>query len=221
VNILVLGASGGTGRRVVEQGAQRGHVITAFARSIDAAQLPPGVIVRPGDGRDSAAIRAVVAGQDAVISAVGSRSLRPTTTSREVVANVAAAMREHGVRRLVVTSSHALVARTPRFWAALARLIFHYPYEDLGAMERELADSPLDITIARANMLTNKPGTGVLRAAGGTDFTEGHYQLSRDAYAEALLDLAEQLSASARAVELTGAQRPSTLGATSSVPAAP
>ncbi len=101
-----------------------------------------------------------------------------------MVANVAAAMGEHGVRRLVVTSSHALVARSPRFWAGLARLIFHFPYEDLRAMERGLADAPLDVTIARANMLTNKPGTGVLRAAGGTDFTEGHYQLSRDAYAD-------------------------------------
>ncbi len=217
MKILVLGASGGTGSRVVEQGRQRDHVITAFARSVDPARLPAGVIVRQGDGRDSAAIRAVVGGQDAVISAVGSRSLGPTTTSRDVVANVANAMREYGVRRLIVTSSHALVARSPRFWAGLARLIFHFPYEDLRAMERELGGSQLEVTVARANMLTNKPGTGVLKAPGGTDFTDGHYQLSRDAYAEALLDLAEESSGAVRAVELTGVQRPSRFAATSSV----
>lgn len=212
MNILVLGASGGTGRRVVEQGQQRGHVITAVARHLDAQALAPGVIARPGDGRDPAAIRAVMEGQDAVISAVGSRSLGPTTTSREVIANVAEAMADHGVRRLVVTSSHALVARSPRFWAALARLVFHFPYSDLRAMERALADSPLEVTIARANMLTNKPGTGVLSAPAGTDFNEGHYQLSRDAYAEALLDLAEQPSGAALAIELTGARRPPSSG---------
>lgn len=220
MRILVLGATGGTGRRVLEQGAQRGHVITAFARSVDPALMPPKVIARRGDGLDRGAVSAAVEGQDAVISAVGSRSLRPTTTSREVLANVGAAMTEHGVRRLVVTSSHALVARHPRFWAGLARLIFHFPYEDLRAMEREVANTALEVTIARANMLTDKPGTGVLTAPDGADFTDGHYQLSRDAYAEALLNLAEQAHDAPRGIELTGLRRLSGSNAAAAAPTA-
>ncbi len=208
MKILVLGATGGTGAHVVQQGAQRGHVITAFARSVDAALLPETVVAHPGDGRDRVAVSAAVSGQEAVISAVGARSLGPTTISREVVASVAEAMREHGVRRLVVTSSHALVARQPRFWAGLARLVFHYPYVDLRAMESRLFDSSLSVTIARANMLTNKPGSGVLSAPDAADFADGHYQLSREAYAEALLDLAEQPDGAAHAIELTGRRRP-------------
>ena len=68
--LLILGATGGTGRELVVQALAAGHEVTAFVR--DPAKLPA-VSVRTvvGDiGRDVSPIAEALRGQDAVISAV-------------------------------------------------------------------------------------------------------------------------------------------------------
>ena len=73
MKVLVLGATGGTGREVVAQGLERGHDISVFVR--DPARLGAvsgRLTVIPGDIRaDPEVLATAVAGQDAVISALG------------------------------------------------------------------------------------------------------------------------------------------------------
>lgn len=74
MKILVFGASGGTGRNIVEQALAQGHVVTAFAR--DPARIRvahKNLRVVGGDISRSDSVEAAVTGQEAVLSALGVR----------------------------------------------------------------------------------------------------------------------------------------------------
>src|SRR6184192_3914939 len=73
MKLLILGATGGTGRALVVQALAQGHVVTALARN--PAKIKTGhanLRVLRGDILDYASIEAAVDGQDAVLSALGS-----------------------------------------------------------------------------------------------------------------------------------------------------
>ena len=75
MKLLVLGATGGTGRALVEQALAQGHVVTAFARDPSKVRTThPNLHVVKGDILDPASVEAAVRGQDAVLSALGVRS---------------------------------------------------------------------------------------------------------------------------------------------------
>lgn len=74
MKLLVFGATGGTGGRLVQQALQQGHVVTAFAR--DPSKMPlvhDNLRVVRGDILDAESVEIAVAGQDAVLSALGIR----------------------------------------------------------------------------------------------------------------------------------------------------
>ncbi|MGH9492834.1 MAG: NAD(P)-dependent oxidoreductase [Terriglobales bacterium] len=74
MKVLVFGATGGTGRALVEQALEQGHVVTAFAR--DPAKVRPAhqnLKVAQGNMLDYDSVEAAVQGQDAVLSALGIR----------------------------------------------------------------------------------------------------------------------------------------------------
>lgn len=74
MNLLILGATGGTGRALVTQALEQGHTVTAFAR--DPAKVRtshPNLHVAKGDILDPASVEAALRGQDAVLSALGVR----------------------------------------------------------------------------------------------------------------------------------------------------
>src|SRR5262249_47161991 len=74
MKVLVFGATGGTGRQIVRQALEQGHVVTAFARDPGKIRLVHNNLrVVRGDTLEPAAIETAVAGQDAVMSALGIR----------------------------------------------------------------------------------------------------------------------------------------------------
>jgi putative NADH-flavin reductase len=74
MKLLVLGATGGTGSRLVEQALQQGHVVTAFARDPAKIHLKhDNLRVVTGDVLDRASVDAAVDGQEGVLSALGTR----------------------------------------------------------------------------------------------------------------------------------------------------
>jgi len=74
MKILVFGASGGTGRRIVEQALAEGHLVTAFARESSRIRIAhENLRVVRGDISHYDSVEAAVAGQDAVLSALGVR----------------------------------------------------------------------------------------------------------------------------------------------------
>lgn len=73
MKLLILGATGGTGRALVAQALAQGHVVTAFARNPAKLNTThPNLRVAQGDILNYDSIEAAVVGQDAVLSALGS-----------------------------------------------------------------------------------------------------------------------------------------------------
>jgi uncharacterized protein YbjT (DUF2867 family) len=83
MKVVVIGATGRTGRHVVKRLLEAGDDLTAFVRNQDALGLAAGrVKIVQGDSRDAAAVDAAVAGQDAVLMAFGPRSLKKVPCRR-------------------------------------------------------------------------------------------------------------------------------------------
>ena len=104
MNVLVIGAAGRTGKAVVEQAVAAGHQVTAFVHQAGDYAMP-NVRVIVGDATDGAVVAAATAGQDAILDTIGSKApYKSTTLESDIASIVLAAMRQHGVRRLVVIS---------------------------------------------------------------------------------------------------------------------
>src|SRR5437879_5171593 len=72
MNLLVLGATGGTGRALVEQALEQGHSVTAFARNPSKIRTThKNLRVTQGNILDYSSLEVAVKGQDAVVSALG------------------------------------------------------------------------------------------------------------------------------------------------------
>jgi putative NADH-flavin reductase len=102
VKVLIIGAPGGKGRILLDEALEQGHEVPALARNPSAVaprNYRPRVL--EGNTLDPEAIEAAVAGQDAVLSALGTRSTKPTTLFSASTANLMGAMKIHGVLRLV------------------------------------------------------------------------------------------------------------------------
>jgi nucleoside-diphosphate-sugar epimerase len=208
VNLTVFGSTGRTGRHVVEQAMARGHRVTAFTRRPAALDCAGLAAVVHGDGRDPQAVRTAVRGADAVIAVIGPASRTGPHQVAEVAGTLVAAMTDDGVRRLVVTSAYPLVGDRPRVPMALLRKILAAVYADAAAMERAVAGSGLDWTIARLNRLTGNPATGQPRISPGL-FARPTAITRADA-ARALLDITEDQALARTAVNIAGPARKGT-----------
>lgn len=72
MKILVIGATGGTGRCVVENALQAGHEVTAFARTPEKITLQHDRLhIAQGDVLDADTLLHAMLGQQAVICALG------------------------------------------------------------------------------------------------------------------------------------------------------
>ncbi|ALN15329.1 NAD(P)-dependent oxidoreductase [Acidipropionibacterium acidipropionici] len=209
MRLFVVGATGRTGGLVVQQALERGHEVTAFTRRPEAVGLShPQLHVARGDGLNVADLSQVV-GHDAVLSIVAAPDRRPTTLAEQVARNLVRAMSAAGVARLVVTSSHALVATRPKAALLLVRALLRHAYADARNMEAVLRASDLDWRIVRANRLVDGPGVGsVVRMPGGRDFDGGLNELSRADLAATLLDVVADDALVRQAIEVTGARLP-------------
>jgi putative NADH-flavin reductase len=168
MNLLVLGATGGTGMELVRRSIDRGHLVTAFVRSPE--RLKPfqdHIVIKQGDLLNPAELEQSVKGHDAVLSGFGPRvpiSKTDTNLLRRFAAALTTALRNAGVRRVVVESVAFLFKDSiipPAY--LLGRLLFPGMVADASAMERILCESNLDWTIVRPPELTNKPYTGKYR----------------------------------------------------------
>ena len=107
MKIVVLGATGGTGRHVVQQALDSGHEVTVFARDADKITVQHAHLkVAIGDVADRSALTNAIRGNDSVVSTLGrGRSFTSEHLIAHAVPNILAAMAATGTRRLVFTSA--------------------------------------------------------------------------------------------------------------------
>jgi putative NADH-flavin reductase len=193
-NLVILGASGGIGRHLVEQSLARGHTVTAVVR--DPGRLPvrhSRLSVAVADVTMPEELTPLIVGADAVFSALGPRSGEPATQiTADGVAAALIAMKAGGVRRILAVSAvpigppHGFVGRRltfPMLWR-----FFGDGYRGLVRMEEVLAVSGTDWTVVRPPRLTDKPPAGAYRL-GWEKALPWMTSLSRADVAGAMLDL--------------------------------
>ncbi|MFO1324982.1 MAG: NAD(P)H-binding protein [Burkholderiales bacterium] len=162
MNVLVIGGTRGTGRAVVAAAFAAGHTLTVMARNAAGfARSVTGVRLVVGDAADADDVDRAIAGQDAVVWTVGARRLRrDVPLFSRGTAHVLAAMRRHGVRRLICVTGHATGGRgplgTPLFAAAVA--------VDKSRQEALVRDADVEWTIVRPAALRDGKATGLFQA---------------------------------------------------------
>lgn len=62
MKVVVFGATGGTGRAVVDKALAAGHQVRAVARHVDDVRPAEGLAVMQGDAMDGASVRAALEG---------------------------------------------------------------------------------------------------------------------------------------------------------------
>ena len=105
MRIVIFGATGRTGRPLVDAALERGHDVVALSRRKDHA-LPAHVEVVLGDARDLTPVRAVLDGADAVTSVLAIEAgTEPTTMLSDATRTIVDAMGVEEVRRIVITTN--------------------------------------------------------------------------------------------------------------------
>ena len=167
--LLVLGATGGTGRLIVKHALGAGHEVTALVRSSVKASGLNGAKLAVGDARDEHALREALKGRDAVISALGTpvSPFREVTLLSTATRALVSAMKAEQVARLVCitgigageTAGHGGFL----FDKVLLPLLLRKVYADKNRQEAIVRESGLDWVIVRPSVLNDKPGRGTFR----------------------------------------------------------
>ena len=169
-NIIVFGASGGTGQEVVEQALEAGHHVTVLLRHPDKFSIRHEHLrIIQGDVLQPKTFENLFFGVDVVISCLGSRNREPTTVYSEGVTNILTEMKKVDVTRIICLSSGGVdvppnVSFIMKFVIKyILQRIFKYSYADMLKMENILKHSDLNWTVIRPPRLLNGDKTGIYR----------------------------------------------------------
>lgn len=159
--VLIVGATGGTGRQLVEQALERGYTVTALARDPSALRVDhPRLTVIQGNVRDYPSVEAAMRGQDAVLSALGhNRYLGPSRILSEGTRNVVRAMEAHRVQRFVCETALGIGDSAGRlglyYTLFVVPVVLPFYFWDKARQERVIAASRLHWVVVRPGLLTN------------------------------------------------------------------
>lgn len=187
MNLTIVAATGGIGRHLVTQARAGGHRVTAVARNPTEPETVRIDLAAP----DPDALREAVDGADAVLSGLGARVRADHGVAGRGTRAIVAAMKETGVRRLVVVSA-APIGTVPspdrphpprhdpgegfvmrHVLTPVVKRVLRDHYADLARMEDVIRSSGLDWTIVRPPQLTDRPLSGSYRIAYGRNLRRG------------------------------------------------
>lgn len=172
-NVIVLGAGGRTGHRIVQETLRRGHRVTAAVRS--PAKFPVlGVHanhaadfrVARADVRDPESLQLAIEAQDVVVSAIGPPSRNALQLYSEGARATVAAMEHCGVDRFIGITSAGVRYDDPNlawWYRRLVRPLLKELYTDMILMEQIVRASSLDWTLVRPVLLVDRDPTGTYR----------------------------------------------------------
>ncbi|WP_125130417.1 NAD(P)H-binding protein [Microbacterium sp. 10M-3C3] len=193
MTLALFGATGRTGRRVLDRALAAGYHVRALVR--DPAGLGVSsdhLTVITGDVQDPATVAATVAGTDAVLSLFGQVKGSPPTLQTDGTRVIVDAMRTAGVRRIVTLSggglrddAHDRPKAADRIIRFLLRTLSGQVLADAEGHLEVLRSSHTDWTVVRGPRLTEKPGVGGYRV--GWVGVNASTQISRDDLADFIL----------------------------------
>jgi uncharacterized protein YbjT (DUF2867 family) len=171
MKILLLGATGRTGKLVIEEALKRGHQISAIARDPEKLKDYP-IEITKGSPYDYETVEKAISGCQAVINTLNiSRKsdnpwaplAAPPDLISKSASNAVSAMKKAGINRFVALSTIGAGSSwksTPailRFIVSISNLKF--AFQDHGRQEEILKNSSVGYTICRAPMLSSDINT--------------------------------------------------------------
>lgn len=196
MKIVLFGASGMIGSRLLAEALRRGHSVTAVTRDPKKITAPSGTVSAvAGDATDANSVAALVKGHEIVISAINGTPDGVKQAAQSLIDGVAKA----GVKRLLVVGgagslevapgvSLVSVPQFPAEWKAIA-----LAHADVLQIFRK--NKTLDWTyVSPAAYISPGERTGKFRLGGDQLVTDakGESRISAEDYAVALLDEVEQ-----------------------------
>jgi putative NADH-flavin reductase len=168
MKILILGATGRTGKLIIEAALHKGHQVVAIARNPKILDFQ-GIDIQAGTPYDFATVEKAIAGCDAVINTLNvsrksDNPWSPLAAPKDLISvsasNALRAMEKAGVKRFVALSTIG-AGRSWKSSPFVLKLIvtlsnLKYAFSDQGRQEALLENSPVDYTICRSPMLTNE-----------------------------------------------------------------
>ena len=164
MKILVIGGAGKTGEAIVKLALAQGHTVTAFVHSAKEFE-GEGARVIEGDVLDRALVESAVAGQEAVLDALGGHTpWKATSLETNAARNIVSAMRMHGVKRLLVVSAIGVGDTkdlVPNWYEHLIMpTLLKGTMQDKERMEPVVEASGLEWTLVRAGHLVDGKASG-------------------------------------------------------------
>ena len=212
MNILILGATGRTGRLVAQAAMAGKHQVTAIIRD-HAKTAIPGVVYLVGSPTDEQLLNRALKGIDAVVISLNinrtsgnpfAKVISPLTLISDSVKALIPAMEQNGVKRIITVSASGVgdswtdmifvarwLIRCSNIWKA---------YEDHDRQERLIRKSNLDWTIVRPVMLNDKD-TDVYYVSTGKPTGSA---ISRKGVAKFILDVLESGKYTREVVTING-----------------
>lgn len=161
MEVVLLGASGTIGRATARALLAHGHGVRAVLRPGSSPDLPPSVAIHRAEATRPGALIAAMAGADAAISCLASRTGVPQdarAVDRDATIRAIAAAEAAGLARFVLLS--AICVDPPR-------LAFQHAKR---AAEDRLMAGPLDWTVVRPTAFFKSLSGQVARVAAGRPF---------------------------------------------------
>jgi uncharacterized protein YbjT (DUF2867 family) len=166
MNILIIGASQGTGALAARAALDKGHRVTAFARSPQKLAIDHPLLRKvSGDFHQAASVEGAVPGHDAVIVTASATSLRAFKENPRYFSQGTAltidAMKKAGVKRLAVLSAlgvgDSLSLLNPFVRVVAVGFLLKAAFADHERQEAQVRTSGLEWVVARPGRLTNGP----------------------------------------------------------------
>jgi putative NADH-flavin reductase len=167
--VLIVGATGGTGRQLVSQALERGYTATAFVRTPSKLRIEHERLrIAQGDVLDYATVEAAMREQDAVLSALGHRKVYSLKRIQsDGIANVLRAMKAHNVPRLICETALGIGNAAGRLGLiptlTFVPLVLPIYFWDKARQEELIAASDREWVIVRPGILLNRPKRGSYR----------------------------------------------------------
>lgn len=196
MKLVVIGATGATGRLLIDQAIARGHEVIAYVRSPGQLNLRRGLRIIEGQLENQTSLNAALRSAHAVLCTLGTHSLMGVNLMRHNLPLITRAMRDSNVRRLILLSAYG-VGETARTASPLARAVYSTlvssVYKDKEQSEETLVQEDLDWTGIYPVILTNGPLVEAVDTLplGEVRRVKGMPKVSRANVARAMLDAVE------------------------------
>ena len=166
MKLAIFGASGATGRHLLQLALDAGHTVTVLLRSADSLPLKhPALTAVVGRIDQLETVESIVQGADAVISVLGARKGDTPTICSDAMRSIVPAMQVTGSHRLIALSAYgASETRNASWFIRFVRMVIADKMRDKDAMEALVRASGTDWTLVRPPALTNGQASGRYRS---------------------------------------------------------